>query len=343
MAERVPLTTLLSWVWVAHTMEIDNATEEARSEKVKHHFRTSLTMWANGLRLIEDDGLTVDELRRRAGAACNLPGLERWGWITLGVGPDRRDGFGTSRNLKGDTLVRLSRAGAYACRIWPRTVDTVEARWRQRFGDAAIGALGSALRAVDPSMPWSPPEVHPSDGFWTQVMEDRSVEGDPPLAGLLGQALTAFTLAYEREATLSLPLAANMLRVIGADQVRVRDLPLRSGVSKEAVAMAVRFLEQRYVATKLAGPALQLTPAGLRIRDSYLVRSTEGANPTLREALEQIVARPGALAEGLVPPASCWRAAPPYLTQTKRLLHDPCGALPWQPMVLHRGGWPDGC
>lgn len=62
----------------------------------------------------------------------------------------------------------------------------------------------------------------------------------------------------------------------------------------------------------------------------------------LRAALEAVVSRREALAEGLVPPPGTWRGDKPYLAQTQRVLADPAGALPWHPMVLHRGGWPDG-
>jgi hypothetical protein len=61
----------------------------------------------------------------------------------------------------------------------------------------------------------------------------------------------------------------------------------------------------------------------------------------LSGALEAVVAQRDALSAGLDPPEGCWRGDKPYLTQTQRLLADPTGALPWQPMVLHRGGWPD--
>jgi hypothetical protein len=37
-----------------------------------------------------------------------------------------------------------------------------------------------------------------------------------------------------------------------------------------------------------------------------------------------------------------WRARNPYLRQTTAVLDDPGAALPHYPMVLHRGGWPDG-
>jgi hypothetical protein len=47
------------------------------------------------------------------------------------------------------------------------------------------------------------------------------------------------------------------------------------------------------------------------------------------------------LAEGLRPPPASWRTRPPYLTQSKAFVADPW-RLPAQPMVLHRGGYPDG-
>ena len=66
------------------------------------------------------------------------------------------------------------------------------------------------------------------------------------------------------------------------------------------------------------------------------------ARDDLRAALQAVVSQRDAMAQGLEPPEGCWRSQPPYLAQTKRLLADPTKALPWQPMVLHRGGWPDG-
>ena len=62
----------------------------------------------------------------------------------------------------------------------------------------------------------------------------------------------------------------------------------------------------------------------------------------LRAGLWEIVRQPEVLSVGLVPPAGCWRSEKPYLAQTEHLQSQPMDALPWQPMVLHRGGWPDG-
>jgi hypothetical protein len=47
------------------------------------------------------------------------------------------------------------------------------------------------------------------------------------------------------------------------------------------------------------------------------------------------------LAEGLRPLPGGWRARPSYLVQTNAFVADPW-RLPAQPMVLHRGGYPDG-
>ena len=84
MPGQPPLTTLLSWVWIAHTIEVDNGFEVIGAERVGRHVRISLPMWTNGLRFIAEDGITVDELQARAHAACNIGGLERWGWISVG-------------------------------------------------------------------------------------------------------------------------------------------------------------------------------------------------------------------------------------------------------------------
>jgi hypothetical protein len=355
-----PLTTLLSWAWIAFAIEADNAVEAAGSDRVGRLFRISLPMWANGLRFIDGDGITVDELRARARAACNVPGLERWGWITLGEpGPKRRPGFGTQRGVKGDTVLRPTRAGAYARRLWPRAVAGVEQRWEARFGANVIAALREALLPFTGSMPWSPPEVHPSDGFFTPVIEGPAEtvppDGPPgenvPFAGLLGQVLTALTFEHEQDAEVSLPLGANILRVIGDKTVPVRDLPRLSGVSKEAIAMGTGFLA-RHMLADLPERSVTLTAPGLDALDGYRVRAARTADGTvraarrddqaLRSALEAIVSQREALAEGLRPPEGGWRAEKPYLAQTQRVLADPPAALPWHPMVLHRGAWPDG-
>jgi hypothetical protein len=343
-----PLTTVLSRAWIAFAIETDNAVEAAGRERAGRLFRISISTWANGLRFIDGDGITVDELRARARAGCNIGGLERWGWITVGgTGAGRRDGYGSHRGVKGDTVLRPTRAGAYARRLWPRAVADVGQRWEARFGAAALGSLRDALAPLAGQMPWAPPEVHASDGFRTHVAGGPAADGpaadrDVPLAGLLGQALTALTLERERGSAVSLPLAADVLRVIGDDVVPLRDLPRMSGVSKEAIAMAVGYLGRTRLAETRPGRSIALTAAGRGALGDYRAQAARPGSPELRACLEAITSQREALAEGLRPPEGCWRAGKPYLAQTQRVLADPAAALPWHPMVLHRGGWPDG-
>ena len=109
MPNEPPLTTLLSWVWVAWTIELDKAFEAVTEARVGRAFRISLAMWANGLRLIDEDGITVKALQA-PGAACNLAGLERWRWIAIGEQTDeRREGYGSSRG-SGATRCCVRRA-----------------------------------------------------------------------------------------------------------------------------------------------------------------------------------------------------------------------------------------
>jgi DNA-binding MarR family transcriptional regulator len=147
--------------------------------------------------------------------------------------------------------------------------------------------------------------------------------GAPPdLSVLLSQVLLAFTLDFERESALSLPICINALHVLTERGVPVRDLPQLTGVSKEALSMAVGILARRSCAVTGQDPAasrgklVRLTPGGLAAQGDYL---------RLLDAVERR-----------------WRAAKPYLRQTTAVLRDPHGALPRYPMVLHRGGWPDG-
>jgi hypothetical protein len=339
----VPLSTLLSWAWIAHTIEVDNAAEVAGARHIGRLFRISLPMWTNGLRLITDSGISLGELRTRAGCGCNIGGLERWGWIAVGEDTGgRRDGYGTGKGLTADAMLRPTRAGAHARRVFASVVDTIEARWCERFGERAIDAVRKQLSLAGVGMPWSPPEVNPSDGFFTHVVGAGTTGAERPLVALLGQALTAWTVEWECAAAVSLPLAANVLRVIGAEDVPARLLPARTGLSKEAIAMAVGYLRRRGLATIGPGRSVRLTANGTDAFDAYRDGVGQRDDLALRDALEALLHDTAALSAGLRPPEGCWRNDRPYSAQTARFIADPTGALPWHPMVLHRGGWPDG-
>jgi DNA-binding MarR family transcriptional regulator len=178
------------------------------------------------------------------------------------------------------------------------------------------------------------------------------VGSDLPLSALLSRVLLAFALVYERESELSLAISANVVRVLDEKGVRVRDLPLLTGVSKEAISMALGVLQKRGVAVVEPDPtasrtkSVRLTPKGREAQGAYLqriglieerwqARFGERKIRRLRESLERLVGLPIAelspLFRGLQPYPDGWRAS----------VRKP-NTLPHYPMVLHRGGYPDG-
>ena len=294
-------------------------------------------------------------------------GLERWRYIT--VRPDPADQ--RPAPPRRDWIVRPTRAGRRAQEVWEPLAGIIESRWRDRFGPQAITALRDALQALLSRAGGELPRYLPV--VWNEMFaEVGSFRPRPPAAGadappdlsvLLSQVLLAFTLDFERESELSLPICTNALRVLTERGVPVRDLPQLTGVSKEALSMAARVLARRSCAVTGPGPAasrgklIRLTPGGLAAQDDYLRRLDEverrwraqygaGEIGALRRSLWSVTGqrdegRPR-LAQGLRPYPDGWRAARPYLRQTTAVLSGPHGALPHYPMVLHRGGWPDG-
>ena len=82
-------------------------------------------------------------------------------------------------------------------------------------------------------------------------------------------------MEFERESDLSLAISANVLRVLNENGVRVRDLPVLTGVSKEAISMAMGILQKKGVAVMEPDPAgsrtkiARLTPKGRKAQEAY--------------------------------------------------------------------------
>jgi len=336
------LPAALSQALIAFTIEFDNEFEH----RVEHHtgnrsgrgvWLTSMVMWSNFMRLVPAGGVPLRAVEAN-GRITNLDGLQRWGYISI-----------------EDKTVRPEPGGVRAQAVWRPLAGEIEERWRERFGDAAIDELRQALSVVaDPALPLYLPVLRYADG-----MRAGHVRGAPgavadDLAALLSQALLSFTLEYEEESDLSLALSANVVRVLRADWVPLRDLPTRSGVSKEAITAAVGFLQRNGYAAVEAGPdgrskLVRLTDEGLAAQTQHgrLAKAVErrwrkrlgGDFDRLAGAL--ITGRQ--LALGLQPYPDGWRAARnPYRARTEAVLADPAAALPQYPLVLHRGGYPDG-
>ena len=262
--------------------------------------------------------------------------------------------------------VRPTAAGRRAQGVWYPLAREIEERWRARFGPAAVDQLSRALVAIadrsELPLPRYLPVVNPTNNGKVglvllpadrSVPEGPEVEEEPDLSVLLARVLLLFTLDFEAESRISLPISANTLRVLDGAGVRVRDLPARTGVSKEANAMAVGFLGRHGCAEVVADPGatrgkvVRLTPKGQGAQAKYgrTLTITEerwrahygsDALGTLHRSLERLVGDrpPGGdspLLGGTRPYPEGWRAA----------VRAPA-TLPHYPMVLHRGGFPDG-
>jgi len=367
-----PVPTLLSEVLVAHTIELDNEAEHRLPHRVTRAddpearrdapWLVSYVLWSTALQYVDDAGITVAELRARARTnRLLLGGLRRWGYVSLSPPP----GIPLRNPPQDDVVVRTTEAARRARDIWRPLPALVETRWRSRFGDEVVDHLQRALRAVFAGLPFDPPAFLPvvvptQNSMSEPALTDTAIAGTPTaraatadLSQLLAGVLLAFTVDFERMSRICLPISANTLRVLQPSGVRIRDLPRLTGVSKEGNAMCTGWLERHGCAVTEPDPAasrgkvLRLTDKGLRAQLKYrrLLGATEatwglthGADAVgdLRAALQRVVGdgnlAESALALGLEPYPDNWRAGVRQRADT----------LPHHPMVLHRGGYPDG-
>lgn len=365
-----PLSVDLSRLLLAFTMELDNEFEHRMAVALPgHRFRVaSLVMWSNFLRFV-GDGVAVGELPRVAGLSrarvlSTLGGMERWGYVW--VAPPRarkppaarRDGFGSARALKADWVVRPARAGTAAQEIWPALLTEIEGRWRSRFGADEVAELREACLALRAdALPEYLPIVVGANGMVSEIEPEGPQASAPvPLSALVAQILLAYTVGFERESPLSLPLSETVVRTLGeGEPVDVRELPAATAVSPEAVAMALTYLVKAGLVDGKS--SVRLTKAGLaalaaaraahpQVERAWRDEHGRTALARLRAAMSAILdQRDGSrsrLALGLEPYPGGWRAGGRYVAQTDAVLADPSTGLPRHPLVLPRGGWPDG-
>jgi methyltransferase (TIGR00027 family) len=365
-ASRLPLSALLSQALVAFTIEVDNEAEHRIPHRTTNFgvsrqddgaWLVSLVMWENCMRFVTDQPITVRELQTLARTGTNLDGMRRWGYLTID---------GTARKIHHghpgpQAVLRATAVGLQARQAWLPVPGLIEQRWRERFGADHVARLRDALLAVvsrlDPGLPDCLPILN-------QVLVSRGPDSalpprpEPvdlaalPLSALLSRVLLSFAVEYEREAGLALAVGANVLRVLGAEGTRLRDLPILTGTSREAVRWALGVLRRARLAVAEPDPAVsrgqaaRLTPGGTGAQRVYyeLTRAIEqqwregfpgDAISNLRLALEPLATAPdgrvSALLRGLEPYPDNWQARV-----------RPQATLPHYPMVLHRGGYPDG-
>ncbi len=243
----LPLSALLSHALVAFTIAFDNEFERRMPHRTTNHGGTphapwlvSLAMWSNCMQFIGEDGVRVGDLEELARTATNLKGMERWGYIV--VAPGARSG----------RIVRATPAGRKAQEVWRPLFGEIEERWEARFGKDEIEQLRESLLAMVSRIDLDLPDCLPILGYglFGKISDRarRASAGHLPLSALLSQTLLAFAIEFERESELSLAICANVVRVLDEKGMRVRDLPLPSGVSKEAIAVALGFLRKRDIA-----------------------------------------------------------------------------------------------
>ena len=364
----MPLSALLSRALVAFTIELDNEFESRMPHRTTDFGGTrgavwavSLRQWSNFMQFVDEDGITVRELTRRSRAAPALHGMRRWRYVQIGPAPnDLR-----AKPPEGDLIIRPTRNGARAQAVWAPLPGEIELRWRARFGDDVLDRLVAGLEALDHELGAGLPEwitigyagfvaerVRPNPPDERTATPERNGGGTEPLPlpALLSHALQSFALEYEDGAKVSLCHAADVVRVLDPDGVRVTELPERSGIAIDALKTAVGILAKRGIVEEFSDPAARrrvarLTERGVRARERYRRRPAEieaawggrfGADTVdaVRHALEAI-ALPGRdgrspLFMGLGPPDGTWRSKIPAPQ-----------VLPDFPMP-RQGGHPDG-
>jgi hypothetical protein len=357
----LPITTLLSQALVAYTIEFDNEAEHRMPHRTTRYnepglrgvWLVSMAMWLNCMQYLSDEPMLVSDLERQARTGTNLDGMRRWGYVVL----ESESGRDPRRKPK-DLTIRATRRGQQAQEVWRPLGAEVEERWRVRFGAAAVDRLRAALAAVagqlDLDLPDAMPILHHGlrsarSGF---AAREPVAEPDLALPVLLARVLVWITARFEKRSPLSLPVCADLLRVLDTEGVLVKELPARTGVSKEALAMAIGQLTVRDLAVVGPAPgsrfkAARLTQRGREAQWTYAdvmdqldsrlgPRFGPGTVAALRAALEPLAGDPddpahAPLMAGLEPYPDNWRADTP-----------PPATLPHFPMVLHRGGFPDG-
>jgi hypothetical protein len=247
MDRRLPLPTLLSHALVAFTVEFDNESEHQLPHRTTNRRSTagslhgpwlvSLVMWLNCMRFVDQKGVTVGELEQLARTRTNLNGMERLGYVFIEPNPtDSRP-----KPPRSAWLIRPTAAGRKAQEIWRPLFAVIEDRWHQRFGKSEIAQLRKSLWGLIDQLDLDLPDCLPilAHGLFSNGRADERQEpaerGHDRASSLTLPALLSklvFAIEFEGESTVSLAIGANVLRLVGAEGIRVRDLPRLASVSK---------------------------------------------------------------------------------------------------------------
>lgn len=331
---RRPLSTLLSQVLVAYTVEFDSEFERRMGEAGYAGAAISLTVWHGLMRFLSEGDLRVADLEERAAATVapvefSLGCLERWRFVTLQpdatdlrpvrrvmhprAGRELRDGWGSGRGIRKEWIVRATTKGQKAIEIWPGLFGEMEERWEKRFGAELISGLREALAAIFERSTSSLPSA---------AEDTREIR----LPALLSRLLMAFTREFDHQSKVPLWLCANTLRVLGAEPIAEREIARLTGTSPETsgIGWQVKPFVVMQAASKVRGKVVRLNPRGLAAQADYwrLVEKIEkdwearfGADKMrrARERLEGLFALRDSdglllIAKGMIPPEGVKRA-----------------------------------
>ncbi len=276
MESRLPLSALLSQTLVAFIIEFDNEFEHQVRHRTSDHASTpgapwlvSMAMWSRFMRFVPEDGTPVRELQRALGVDSKAMKMllarmgKWWGYVVL----------------DSDGIVRPTAGGRKALTVWRPLTGVIEKRWRDRFGEAEIDRLRETLEGGVGQLGVELPDSLPNLGYGLFSNELGSAGlHERSLPGLLSKVLLAFALEFEKQSEVSFAISANVLRLFDRESsfvkqsILVRDLPRLSGVSKEAIAISISFLEKHgYAEVESSGrtKALALNQKGYQARDRY--------------------------------------------------------------------------
>ena len=346
----------ISQALIAFTIEYDNDWEKNFWIPLESKpLRVSMVMWENFLRFVPDEGISLRELSTKAGypygkAHPCVAGMLRWRFVT-----ELPNKEGKKKQTRSDYC---GHTGRTACgRVLETLASKIETRWDKRFGNAKILELKKALVDLvdrfDIQLPHYFPVLGHLDGMraYLPIEPDSDSPQKLALPNIMSKVVHRYTLSIEEGSEVSLVHRANVLRILTPDGIPVRQVPQLAGISKEALKMAYGFLMKsghvvEEPSTSGRGKQLRLTKKGIkeqarydelheamekRWEDEYSAEILSRLRKSLDAILESDVEGESPLFQGLAPVPGTWRAEIPKLTQ-----------LPHHPMVLHRGGWPDG-
>jgi hypothetical protein len=346
MVARLPLFAQLSHTYTAFTVAADNAFELRVPHRTTEHGGTpgapwlvSTSLWFRFLRHIPMDGsISLRDLKQQAA----LPPNEFKMWMTR-----FESWWGYLRIDLATKNVSSTRGGRLALGAWPNVLAETEATWSKQLGTTLTRAIAALTAEIEKANTLSPCLPSLNHGMYITPERDVPMPATSPLntslPAQLAKLLNAFALDYERETFQALIVSANVLRIIPAEGVAIRTLAPTAGIAKGAMINALKLVlssgaVEPHATTASKGSALRRTSKGDNLHALYeeTVSAIEARwraqfGAEFINQIQKALPTEEKLLAAIKPQTGNWRANVPAPTH-----------LPWFPMILHRGGFPDG-